>query len=94
MSPTLSVPPTVKLLVILTLLFGTIIDPVPAALNSKSAFVLVVVIKLSSTSISSNWNAPLTSKSPVTVKFPLIVELPVCVEFPICVTVPVIFVLL
>ena len=53
------------------------ICPVPLARNSKSAFDVVVVIILSSTSISSNCAAPLTSKSCVTVKSPSIVELPV-----------------
>ena len=88
--PTVNVPSTVKLFVISTSLLGTIMLPVPAACSSKSAFDDVVVITLSSINISSNWNAPETSKSPVTVKLPVISKLPVCDKLPICVTVPVI----
>ena len=69
-SLTVNVPPTVGLPVTCTSLFGTIILPVPFALNSKSALEVVVVIKLSSTSISSNCAEPLMSKFCVAVKLP------------------------
>ena len=68
---------TVKLLVIVTLLFGINTSPVPFARNSKSVFDVVVVMKLSSIHISSNCASPLTSICPVTVE--LVTEAsPVC----------------
>ena len=62
---------TVKLFVISTLLFGTRILPVPLARSSKSALLVVVVTKLSSTRISSNCAAPVISKFSVTVTLPV-----------------------
>ena len=59
---------TDTLLIILTLFSGTSILPVPFARNSKSAFEVVVVIKLSSINISSNCAAPVTSKTSVNVR--------------------------
>ena len=51
---TVKVPLIVKSLVITTSLLGITICPEPFARKSKSAFDVVVVIKLSSTNISSN----------------------------------------
>ena len=69
---------TVKLLVIVTLLFGISTSPVPFARNSKLVFDVVVVMKLSSINISSNCTSWLTSICPVTVEL-LTDASPVCV---------------
>ena len=83
---------TVKSFEIVTLALGTITSPVPFARSSKFALLVVVVIKLSSISISSNCAYCVTSSFPVTVKLPSTLESPVCVKLPTWVSVPVIFV--
>ena len=77
MSFTVSVPATIKSFETSKSLFGIRTLPVPTARNSKSALLVVVVIKLSSTNISSNCAAPVTSKSCVIVTLPVILLSPV-----------------
>ena len=77
-SVTVTVPLTVKSFVILTLLLGILILPVPLALNSKLLLLRVVVIKLSSILISSKLASPLTVSVPVTVASPTLNDPLVC----------------
>jgi len=90
---TVNVPLIVKSLVITTSLLGITICPEPFARSSKSAFDVVVVIKLSSTNISSNCTAESTVSVCVIVKSPVISVSPVWFKSPTNVTVPVILVL-
>ena len=78
-SPVVIVPVTIKSLLILKSASGINTSPVPFARSSRSALLVVVVIKLSSINISSNCAEPVISKSWVTVRLPSIFELPVCV---------------
>jgi hypothetical protein len=71
------IPLIVRSLFIITLLLGINIFPVPFARNSKFVLLVVVVIKLSSTNISSNCADALTTKSCDTLTSPITVVVPV-----------------